>query len=123
MTLRAMASVTLQISFLIYLIMGLTQIHHNIRRKSTEGLSWIMHLILLSSSLCDMGYGIGTSMPWQYYSVSLLGTGMLSLQHYQFGFYRPGCAPRSYLPASVALIALTTAIFTCFLHRSQHLKL
>lgn len=123
MTLRTLGSLTLQISFGLYLCMIATQIFHNIKRRSITGLSWIMHVVLLSSYVCDIGYALGTYMPWQYYSISLAGAGMLSIQHFQFWRYRTGRAPRSYFYVTSGLLVLLVIILSRLAHRAAHQQL
>ena len=119
-TLSALAHLTLQISFVLYLSMILSQVVHNLRRRSTAGLSWIMHVLILSSYICDMGYGLGTAMPWQYYSIAIIGTSMLILQQFQFWYFRPSGAPRSYVLVTLGAIALLATIVSCLMNPAAH---
>lgn len=63
------------------------QIVLNFKRKNTEGLSLFMHGILLLGYLCDLIYGFGCQMQWQYRMVTIVGLISLSIQHYQIGHY------------------------------------
>lgn len=120
LTLRSMGQYTLQISFVLYLSMLVAQNIHNLRRRSTLGLSWVMHVIMLTSYVCDIGYGLGTSLPWQYYSISLTGAAMLALQHFQFWYFRPRQAPRSYVYVTIGLLALLGLVLSRLLDRAAH---
>ena len=44
-------------------------------------------LCLLLISWCDLIYGFGREMQWQYRMVTVVGLLSLSIQHYQFGRY------------------------------------
>lgn len=79
-----------------------------------------MHVIMLSSYICDIGYGMGTYMPWQYYSISFAAAGMLSIQHLQFWRYRRGHAPRSYVPFTCGLLLLLLIIVGHLCNRAAH---
>jgi uncharacterized protein with PQ loop repeat len=63
------------------------QIVLNFKRKNTEGLSIFMHSILFMGYLCDLMYGFGCNMQWQYRMVTVVGLISLSMQHYQIGHY------------------------------------
>ncbi len=82
-----LGTITLNISFCIYLIWFIPQITLNFKRKSTDGLSLLMHSILCLGYLCDLLYGFGQNMQWQYRMVTLIGLASLAIQHYQFARY------------------------------------
>ncbi len=84
---HAIGIISLNISFLIYLVLYLPQVVYNLRRKSTEGLSFLMHVILIISYSADLMYGFGRHMQWQYRLVSILGLVFLSFQHIQIAWY------------------------------------
>lgn len=46
-----------------------------------------MHGILCLGYLCDLIYGFGLGMQWQYRVVTVSGLISLAIQHYQFGRY------------------------------------
>lgn len=100
---------TLRISFFIYLFFFVPQIIHNIRRQSTQGLSFRMHLILFTAFICDFGYGIGKQMEWEYCLVSFIGILSLLLQHSQFKILNSE-APKYYYPISILLTILFVLI-------------
>ena len=80
-------NIALNISFAIYMVLYLPQVIYNFRRRSTEGLSFLMHVILMIGYIADMMYGFGRHMQLQYCLVSLIGLGCLSIQHIQIAFY------------------------------------
>ena len=83
----SLGMITLNISFVIYLIWLVPQIILNFQRKSTSGLSLMMHHILLGGYLCDLLYGFGNALQWQYRTVTIIGLISLTIQHYQFWRY------------------------------------
>lgn len=95
--------VTLNISVLIYVVLYLPQVLRNLKRKSTDGVSYLMHLILMVGYLSDLLYGIGRHMQWQYILVSVTGLICLSLQHIQFGRY--GGLTKSFLFGTVIVVS------------------
>lgn len=78
---------TLNISMIVYLIWFVPQIILNFRNKNTAGFSLLMQGILSTAYLCDLMYGFGLNMQWQYKMVTLAGLFSLSVQHWQFGLY------------------------------------
>lgn len=80
-------TITLNLSFFTYLVLYLPQVIHNLRRKSTEGLSFLMHVFLVIGYMADVMYGFGRHMQLQYRLVSIIGLICLAVQHFQFGYY------------------------------------
>lgn len=80
-------NISLNISFVIYFIWFVPQLFLNFKRKDTEGLSMLMHGVLCIGYLCDLMYGFGRHMQWQYRAVTIIGLISLSIQHYQIGRY------------------------------------
>lgn len=98
---------TLNISMAVYLIWFFPQIFLNFKRKDTEGLSLFMHGVLCFGYLCDLIYGFGLGMQWQYRIVTFSGLASLAVQHYQFGRYglhRPS-EKYSYLALNLLFLA------------------
>ncbi|PHQ80706.1 MAG: hypothetical protein COB66_04115 [Coxiella sp. (in: Bacteria)] len=85
---QLIGNIALNISFLVYLVLYLPQVIHNLRRRSTEGLSFLMHIILVIGYTADMMYGFGRHMQWQYRVVSIVGLICLTVQHIQIGAYQ-----------------------------------
>lgn len=83
----SLGMITLNISFAVYLIWFIPQIILNFQRKSTSGLSLMMHQILFAGYLCDLLYGFGNALQWQYRTVTIIGLLSLTIQHYQFWRY------------------------------------
>jgi uncharacterized protein with PQ loop repeat len=100
----AVSSVSLQLSFVLYMFMLFPQILLNFSRHGLYGLSWGMHMILLISSICDLFYALSQKMPWQYYMVAVVSIGTLSTQHFQFWRYHRRNLPPFYRGSTVVLI-------------------
>jgi uncharacterized protein with PQ loop repeat len=83
----SIGSISLNISFSIYLVWFIPQILLNFKRKNTDGLSLFMHSILCLGYLCDLMYGFGRDMQWQYRTVTIIGLISLSIQHIQIAYY------------------------------------
>lgn len=100
---QLIGNIALNISFAIYLVLYLPQVIYNFRRRSTEGLSFMMHVILMIGYTADMMYGFGRHMQLQYCLVSLIGLACLVVQHIQIGFYSKFSV--NYAAATVLLLA------------------
>lgn len=99
---RLIGNIALDFSFVIYLFLYLPQIIYNLRYKRTEGLSFLMHLVLLLGYISDLMYGFGRHMQWQYRLVSLTGLTFLGIQHIQIGWYQKVTV--NYLIATVVIV-------------------
>lgn len=86
-TSHVIGEITLSISSFFYLLWFVPQIRLNLRRKSTEGLSFWLHGLLFVGYGCDLIYGFGLHMQWQYRCITLSGLVSLSIQHMQFARY------------------------------------
>lgn len=98
-----LGSISVNLSFLLYMFMLAPQLVLNIRRQALHGLSWGMHLLLLVSAICDACYAIDRGMPWQYYSVSFILISILGFQHAQYVRYHRDSLPLLYRPVTIAL--------------------
>jgi len=87
LNLNLIGQISLDISTLAYLIWFVPQIILNFKRHSTQGLSLSMHGLLCVGYLCDLIYGFGLGMQWQYRLVTGIGLASLFIQNYQFGRY------------------------------------
>ena len=81
-------SVSLNVSFVLYLFLCFPQVLCNLRHKNTSGLSLWMYVIFFSSYILDLMYGFGLQMQWQYRAVTLIGLCALVIQHVQLGLYQ-----------------------------------
>lgn len=79
--------ITLSISTFFYIIWFLPQLWLNFKRKDTEGLSYWMHGLLFVGYSCDLMYGFGVHMQWQYRFSTIWGLACLCIQHFQIGRY------------------------------------
>ncbi len=100
---------TLSLSALVYYSLFVPQLWLNLRRKSIEGLSFLMHSIIFAGYLFDLGYGFSFSLPWQYRSISLVGSCFLLFQHYQF--FRYGTKRFHFLLSTGALVGIGAISF------------
>lgn len=83
MTAAFIGSLSLNISFVLYLILYLPQIIHNRRSANIAQLSLNLHLLLYSSYFFDLCYGFAKHLSWQYKTVSVIGLMLVGLQHVQ----------------------------------------
>jgi len=112
---QTIGQISLNISATIYLIWFVPQIFLNFKRKDVKGLSILMHSILCIGYLCDLMYGFGREMQWQYKMVTIVGLLSLSVQHYQF--FRYGLQQLNYrriytILSLVCILLLGYIIFT-----------
>lgn len=115
MTLHTIGEVSLSLSTFVYLIWLVPQIRLNFKRRSTEGLSFWLHSLLLFGYCFDLVYGFGRHMEWQYRLVTIAGLLTLGIQHVQFACYGHSVSKKLYFSVSaIALILLTTAITLLF---------
>lgn len=82
-----LGNITLNISFVLHLILYFPQVLHNRKSKHIQYLSINMHLNLFLSYFLDIFYGFGVRMPWQYKVVSIVGFSLLIIQYIQLIFH------------------------------------
>lgn len=76
-------NVSLNSSFVLYLIVYIPQILHNRKTANIAELSLWLHSLLYVSYLFDLFYGFATHLPWQYKTVSIIGLSLVTVQHLQ----------------------------------------
>ena len=76
-------NITLNISFVLYLIVYIPQIIHNQKVANIAQLSFGLHFLLFSSYSFDLLYGFSSQLPWQYKTVSTVGLLLVTVQHIQ----------------------------------------
>ena len=76
-------NISLNISFVLYLIVYIPQIIHNQKVANIAQLSFGLHLLLFSSYFFDLLYGFASRLPWQYKTVSSVGLLLVTVQHIQ----------------------------------------
>lgn len=74
---------TLNLSFVLYLIVYIPQILHNQRTAHLNQLSFGLHTLLMMSYSFDLLYGFAYHLPWQYKIVSVVGLFLVTIQHVQ----------------------------------------
>lgn len=94
--------IALNITLVVYLVLYLPQVNHNLKRRSVDGLSFLMHTLLLIGYIADMMYGFGRHMQWQYRAISVTGFVVLMMQHFQFGYFKQ--ITRMYVLTTIALM-------------------
>ncbi len=80
-------AISLNLSFILYLLVYLPQILHNRASQNLANLSIGMHVILLSSYCLDLIYGFSNHLQWQYITVSVVSLTLLIIQHGQLSLY------------------------------------
>lgn len=80
-------NVTLNVSFVLYLIVYLPQIIHNRVASHIAQLSLWWHVILYLTYWFDLLYGFSSHLPWQYKTVSIIGFSLMVIQHTQLLFF------------------------------------
>ena len=78
---------SLNISFVLYLIVYVPQVIHNHKAKHLQDLSLMMHFNLYIGYFLDLLYGVSMNLQWQYKTVSVVGLSLLILQHLQLTRY------------------------------------
>lgn len=76
-------AVSLNISFVLYLVHYLPQLIHNQRQNRLAQMSLGFHYLLVLSYISDLNYGYGLGLPWQYRLVSIIGLCCVLIQHAQ----------------------------------------
>ncbi len=79
---------SLNLSFILYLLVYLPQILHNRSMQHALNLSLWMHYILYASYSLDLIYGFSSHLQWQYKTVSIVGLSLLMIQHIQIMYHR-----------------------------------
>ena len=87
MSTALIGSISLNISFILYLILYVPQIIHNRTSTNIAQLSLNLHLLLYSSYFFDLCYGFSSHLPWQYKTVSIIGLLLVGIQHIQLMRY------------------------------------
>lgn len=80
-------SVSLNLSFVLYLVVYIPQILHNQKITNLAQLSLCLHYLLLFSYAFDLLYGFSSHLPWQYKTVSVVGLFLVTVQHIQLIIY------------------------------------
>ncbi|NCT56358.1 MAG: PQ-loop repeat-containing protein [Legionella sp.] len=74
---------TLNLAFVLYLIVYLPQIRHNTHKHHLAELSVSLHMIIMTSFALDLLYALFKPLPWQYRAVSIAALCTLSIQQFQ----------------------------------------
>ena len=78
-----LGNITLNIAFVLYLIVYVPQIRHNKNKHHLAELSISLHMIIMTSFVLDLLYGLLKPLPWQYRAVSIVALGTLCIQQLQ----------------------------------------
>ena len=82
-TLSWLGHISLNIAFILYLIVYIPQIIHNQKVTNIAQLSLGLHFLLFSSYFFDLFYGFSSHLPWQDKTVSIVGLLLVTVQHLQ----------------------------------------
>ena len=121
-------NILLNISLMVYLFRLIPQLIHNATKKRTHHISLTMQTLFVIGYSCDVVYGIGDGLPWQYRLVSCSGLLMLVIQHIQIGqnlIQRRDKLLSTFMMITVALslfIIGLSAVFYLYPH-TRHLAL
>ena len=111
-------TITLNVAFILYLVVYVPQIIHNRCEKNLAHLSDGMHFSLFSGYLLDLFYGFSKYLPWQYKSVSVIGLILILIQHFQLIHYHKKQEQIYKLTINIlalgVFIALSGIFFTLF---------
>lgn len=86
-TSETIGALSLNISFILYLVLFFPQLLHNLIYKKTKNLSLLMHSILVLANCADLIYGFGRHMQWQYRTVTIVALACLVIQGIQICTY------------------------------------
>lgn len=111
--------ISLNISFVLYLLVYLPQIIHNHKFSHLSSLSGGMHFILFSSYCLDLVYGFSSNLQWQYKTVSVVSLTLLVIQHLQIT--RHYHTQKKWLLCNFNLffILIAGAVIVCFFTLNQ----
>ncbi len=106
--------ISLNISFVFYLLVYLPQILHNRQSNHLSNLSMGMHFILYTSYCLDLFYGFSSDLQWQYKTVSIVSLTLLVIQHIQLTCHYQAQKKRGWFNFNVLFILTTGASIVYF---------
>ena len=112
------SQISLNASFILYLIFLWPQIFHNWKHKELHNLSLGFHFLLFFSYIADLLFAFYQNMPWQYKTVSLIGLTCLLIQHFQLKHYYKFNSRLNKL-FDFSLIFTLIILLSSFFHLSQ----
>jgi len=83
MPVETLGNLTLNLAFVLYLIVYVPQIRHNTNSTHLAQLSTSLHILLMTSFVLDLIYGFLKPLPWQYRAVSMVALSLLGVQQLQ----------------------------------------
>jgi len=113
LTANLIGKLSLNSSFILYLIIYLPQIVHNRHEKHLANLSIHMHWMLYVGYFLDLFYGFSYQLQWQYKTVSIVSLGLLTIQHIQIvrGFWKNKQMNQVCLNLSLFLLMFIAVIY------------
>lgn len=114
--------ISLNCSFILYLLMYLPQIYHNYKSPHIASYSLGMHYILYSSLWLDLIYGFSSELPWQYKSVSVIGVILLTIQHLQLTASFLHEQKRYWLTFNLLYLVILSSLIVCFFNTNATLN-
>jgi|GEM_PF-1109512 len=114
----AIGNLSLNIAFVLYLVIYLPQIKHNQKPEHLAELSLGWHFTITISFALDLAYSLLKPLPWQYQTVSVVALGLLSIQHLQLTLLaKKQKSPKLKLfHATTILFLLGLVVFSTFFH-------
>lgn len=120
LTTHTIGMVSLNISFVLYLLVYLPQILHNRQSKHIENLSISMHSMLYFGLLLDLLYGFSSGFQWQYKTVSIVSLVVMSIQHIQITRHFWLKAQTFYVGLNILSLGLTLYFVVYFFTTMDH---
>ncbi|MDP3559448.1 MAG: PQ-loop domain-containing transporter [Legionellaceae bacterium] len=114
MTTHAIGMLSLNISFVLYLLVYLPQIVHNRETKHIQNLSISMHGLLYLGLLLDLLYGFSSGLQWQYKTVSIVSLSVMSIQHLQMTRHFWLNSQRLQVGIQILILIATMSVLVCF---------
>lgn len=112
-----LGNLTLNLAFMLYLVVYVPQIRHNNNKHHLAELSISLHMIIMTSFVFDLIYSVLKPLPWQYRAVSLVALTTLSIQQIQLMRLAQQCGHIKLLTTlglfALSLVLMLTGFFYC----------
>lgn len=116
-----LGAISLNTSFVLYLIVYLPQIVHNCTHSHLAQLSIGMHVLLYTAYCLDLLYGFSSHLQWQYQTVSVVGLSLLMVQHLQLTYYFKTQKKRYWVCFNHLFLLTTIGLMLWFFILKNHL--
>ena len=115
-----LGTLSLNVSFVLYLIVYVPQLIHNQRPKNLADLSLGLHCLLLFSYSFDLIYGFLNALPWQYKTVSIVGLILVTAQHLQLLRLFICQSRQLFIKLNVAFLCVNVLLVYYFLYAARN---